>query len=53
VNKTAASATQFAKCILYARITCSTQLRGHQQQLHIGYCTIWYNSIFGYKLRTD
>jgi len=56
VNKTAASATQFAKCILlqaHSCTNCSSQLHKHKQKLHILYLTSWHNSIFGYKLRTD
>jgi len=54
VNKTAASATQLAKCILlhaYLRTTVSSQLREPKQQLHIAYLTSWHNNIFGCKLR--
>jgi len=59
VNKTTASAAQFAKCILlhaYSRSTAalSSQLREHKQKLHIpvAYLTSWHNNILGYKLRT-
>jgi len=40
VNKSAASATQFAKRILlhvYSRTTANTQLRENKQKLHIIY----------------
>jgi len=40
VFKTAASAVQWAKCILlhaYSRITASSQLRENKQKLHIAY----------------
>jgi len=57
VNKTVASAAQFAKYILlhaYSRTTASSQqLREHKQKLRIAYLISWRNSIFGYKLRTD
>jgi len=56
VNKTAAIAAQFAKCILlhaYSRTTASFQLRENKQNFIIAYLTSWHNSIFGYKLRTD
>jgi len=55
MNKTAASAIQFAKRILihaFSHTTASSQLREHKQKLHIAYSTSWNNSIFGYKLRT-
>jgi len=56
VNKTAASATQFAKYTLlhaYCLFTynCCSQLHEHKQKLHIA--SSWYHSIFGSKLRTD
>jgi len=49
VNKTAASDTRSAKCILlhaYSRITASSQLREHKQKLHTAtaYLTSWQNS---------
>jgi len=40
VNKTAASATQLAKCILlyaYSRTIASSQLRENNQKLYIAY----------------
>jgi len=40
VNKTAASATQFAKCMLlhaYSHTTASSQLRENKQKLHTTY----------------
>jgi len=43
VNKTAASATQFAKCILlhaYSRTTASSQLRENKQKLQNKLITI-------------
>jgi len=52
VNKTAASATQLAKCILlhaYSSTTASFQLRENKQKLN-SWITSWHNSIFGYKL---
>jgi len=55
VNKTAASAAQFAKCILlhaYSRTTAIAQLRENKQKLHTAYLSSWHKSIFGYKLRT-
>jgi len=55
LNKTAASATQLAMCILlhaYSRTTTSSQLHENKQKLHVAYLTSWHNSIFGYKLRT-
>jgi len=56
VNKTAASTTQLAKCILlyaYSRTTASFQLSEHKQKLHLAYLTSWQNSNFRYKLRTE
>jgi len=56
VNKTTASATQLAKCILlhaYSRTTTSFQLRENKQKASYSFLTSWHNSIFGYKLRTD
>jgi len=56
VNKTAASAAQFTKCILlhtYSRTTASSQLRERKQKLHIAYLTSWHNTtLFDYNLRT-
>jgi len=52
VNKTAAGAAQFAKCILlhtYSRTNASSQLREKKQKLRIAYLTSWHNSIFGYN----
>jgi len=40
VNKTAASATQLAKCILFHAYSCTTassQLLENEQKLHIAY----------------
>jgi len=54
VNKTAASATQLAKCILPHAYSCTTanfQLGENKQKLHT-LLSNWSNSIFGYKLRT-
>jgi len=54
VNKTIASATQFAKCIFlhaYSLTTASSQLHEKKQKLQIAYLTSWHNIIFGYKLR--
>jgi len=54
MSKTAASAAQLAKCILfhaYSRTTASSQLRENKR--FIAYLTSWHNSFFGYKLRTD
>jgi len=54
VNKTEASVTQFAKCILlHTYNNCSSQLREHKQKLYIAYLTNLHNCIFGYILRTD
>jgi len=57
VNKTAASATQLAKCILhhaYSPTTASFQLRETEnKQKFMQLLTSWHNSIFGYKTRTD
>jgi len=55
MNKTAASITQFAMCILhhaYSRTTASFQLYEHNKNF-IACLTSWHNSIFGSKLRTD
>jgi len=54
VNKTAASAAQFAKCILLHVYLCTTasycnsQLYKPKQKLHIAYLTSWHNRNFGY-----
>jgi len=40
----------FASCLF--TYICNSKLREHEQKLHIAYLTCWYNSIFGYKLRT-
>jgi len=53
VNKTVASAAQFAKRILlhaYSRTTASSQLRENKQILNSWFNSSWHNSIFGYKL---
>jgi len=42
VNKTAAYAAQFAKCILlhaYSRTTAAFSLRKHKQKLYVAYLT--------------
>jgi len=56
VNKTAPSAVQLANCILLQALLIHIQLQHlaarAQQKLHTAYFTSWYNSIFGYKLRT-
>jgi len=55
VNKTAAGAVQFTKCVLihaYSRTNANFQLCKNKQKLQIAYLTSWHNSIFGYKLRT-
>jgi len=55
VNKTAATAVQFAKCVFlhaYSRTTAGSQLCEHKQKLHIAYLTCWHNSMLGYILRT-
>jgi len=55
MNKTAASAAQFAKCILlhaYSRTTAAPSC-ARTNKYFIAYLTSWHNSIFGYKLRTD
>jgi len=55
MNKTAASAGQFVKCILlhtYSRKTVARSYTEHKKKLHIAYLTSWHNGIFGYKLRT-
>jgi len=49
MNKTAASAAQFAKRILlhaYSCTTASSQLRENKKNF-IAYLTSWHNSIFG------
>jgi len=49
VNKTAASAAQFAKCILlyvYSRTTASSQLHKHKQKPYVAYLPSWHYSIF-------
>jgi len=55
VNKTVASAPQFAKCFMLIYVyNCSSQLREqHKHTNFIAYLTSWHNSIFGYKLRKD
>jgi len=53
VNKTAAFAVQFAKCILLHAYSCTTaSCASTNKNLHIAYLASWHNSIFGYKLRT-
>jgi len=56
MNKTAASATQLAKCILlhaYSRTTLLSPSCARTNKKFIAYLTSWHNSIFGYELRTD
>jgi len=54
VNKTAASTTQFAKCILLHVCSCSAAAPSCTSinKNFIAYLTSWNNSTFGYKLRT-
>jgi len=54
VNKTAASAAQFAKCVLLYAYSCTTadpSCTSTKQKLHIAYLKSWHNNIFGHKLR--
>jgi len=57
VNKTVASAVQFAKCILlhaYSRTTTAVSSCARQTKASCSFLTSWHNSIFGdKKLRTD
>jgi len=57
VNKTAASAAQFAKCILLQAYLRSLQLLvsscARTKKLRTASLTSWHNKIFCYKLRTD
>jgi len=54
VNKTAASAAQFAKCILLHVYSCTAAAPSClKRKLHTADLTSWNNSIFGYNLRTD
>jgi len=56
VNKTAASAAQFAKCIFLHPYSCTTAyLPAAREQTitHKAYLSIWHKIIFGYKLRTE
>jgi len=56
VNKTAASATQFAKSFCFMLVHIQLQLPATQAQIKISfiaYLTSWHNIILGYKLKTD
>jgi len=50
VNKTAASATQFAKCILLHASVRTTVASSCARTNKIAYFLSWYYTIFGYKL---
>jgi len=51
VNKAAASAAQFAKCILfhtYSRTTAAPSCAKQTKTYNLQYVTSWHSSIFGY-----
>jgi len=52
VNKTAATATQLAKCIYFTLQHVQLKLPAAREQTKTSYCLLNKNSIFDYKLRT-
>jgi len=52
VNKTAASASQLAKCIMLIHVQLLVSSCARTNKYFIADLTSWHNSIFGYKLRT-